>query len=91
MYSWNQLRPFGFAAFTSSIEAVPMVESENGMPAAPAAAAPARSPSVCIIRVKPVGAMPKGRATGAPSTSRVVSTFDTSRRIAGLNWMSSKA
>ena len=40
-YSWNQLRPLGFAAFTSSIEVVPSVDSVNGMPAAPAAPAPA--------------------------------------------------
>jgi hypothetical protein len=36
-YSWNQLRPCGFAALTSSIEVVPRVERVNGMPAAPAA------------------------------------------------------
>ena len=48
---------------------VPIVDSENGIPAAPAAAAPASSPSLCIIRVKPVGAMPNGSATGPPSTS----------------------
>ncbi len=70
---------------------VPIVDSENGIPARPAARAPARSPSVCIIRVKPVGAIPNGRAVGAPSTSREVSTFETSRRIAGVNSMSSNA
>ena len=53
------------------------------MPAAPAAVAPAISPSACIIRVKPVGAMPNGSATRPPSTSREVSTVDTSRRIDG--------
>ena len=91
MYSWNQLRPCGFASRTSSIAVVPIVDSENGMPARPAARAPARSPSVCIMRVKPVGAMPNGYATGAPSTSRDVDTCDTSRRIAGVNSMSSNA
>ena len=60
MYSWNQFRPFGLAALTSSTEAVPTVDNANGMPAAPAAAAPARSPSACIIRVNPVGAIPNG-------------------------------
>ena len=85
------MRPCGLAALTSSIEEVPIVDSENGMPAAPAAAAPASSPSVCIIRVKPVGAMPNGRATGPPSTSRDVSTRETSRRIEGWNSMSSNA
>ena len=68
MYSWNQLRPCGAAAATSSIDVVPMVDNENGMPAASAAVAPAISPSVCIIRVKPVGAMPNGSADVRPST-----------------------
>jgi len=76
---------------TSSIAVVPIVESENGMPAFAAACAPAISPSVCIIRVKPVGAIPNGSATGAPSTSQPVETVETSRRIAGWNSMSSKA
>ena len=38
------------------------------MPAASAAVTPAISPSVCIIRVKPVGAIPNGSATRSPST-----------------------
>ena len=63
-YSWNQLRPCGFAALTSSIDVVPRVERVNGMPAAAAADAPAISPSVCMSRVKPVGAMPNGSALG---------------------------
>jgi hypothetical protein len=91
MYSWNQLRPFGFVAFTSSMAVVPMVESEKGIPAAAAAPAPAISPSVCIMRVKPVGAIPKGSATRPPSTSLDMSTVETSRRIDGVNSMSSKA
>ena len=70
---------------------MPIVESENGMPAAAAAVAPAISPSACIIRVKPVGAMPNGSATRCPSTSREVSTVDTSRRIAGRNSTSANA
>ncbi len=85
------MRPFGFAAFTSSIEVVPSVESVNGMPAAPAAPAPAISPSVCMSRVKPVGAMPNGIAEGPPKMVVEVSTFETSRRIEGWNSMSSKA
>ena len=44
---------------------MPIVESANGIPASAAAAAPARSPSVCIIRVKPVGAIPNGSADAA--------------------------
>jgi hypothetical protein len=43
------------------------------------------------MRVKPVGAMPNGCATGAPSTSQLVDTVETSRRIDGWNSMSSKA
>ena len=70
---------------------VPIVDSENGMPARAAACAPAISPSVCIIRVNPVGAMPNGIATGPPSTSQPVFTFDTSRRMAGWNSMSENA
>ena len=61
------------------------------MPAASAAVTPAISPSVCIIRVKPVGAMPKGSATRSPSTTREVSTLETSRRIEGLNCTSANA
>src|SRR6187402_3288011 len=41
---------------------VPSVDSVNGMPVAPAAPAPAVSPSVCMSRVNPVGAMPFGIA-----------------------------
>ena len=85
------MRPSGLAALTSSIDDVPIVDSENGMPAAPAAAAPAISPSDCIIRVKPVGAMPNGSAEVPPRIWVVVSTVETSRRIDGWNWMSSKA
>jgi hypothetical protein len=43
---------------------VPKVDKENGMPAAAAARAPAISPSVCINRVNPVGAMANGQLTG---------------------------
>ncbi len=85
------MRPFGAAAATSSIAVVPIVDSEYGMPAASAAVAPAISPSDCIIRVNPVGAMPNGSADRTPSTSTEVSTADTSRRIAGWNVMSSNA
>ncbi len=61
------------------------------MPAASAAVTPAISPSVCISRVNPVGAIPNGSAVGAPSTSREVSTLDTSRRIDGWNSTSANA
>ena len=68
-----------------------MVDNENGMPARAAARAPAYSPSVCIIRVKPVGAMPNGSSERPPRIVQLVSTLDTSRRIAGWNSMSWKA
>ena len=70
---------------------VPIVERLNGIPAASAAVTPAISPSVCIIRVNPVGAIPNGSATRWPSTSRLVSTVETSRRIAGWNSTSANA
>ena len=68
-----------------------MVDSANGMPAAAAAVTPATSPSVCIIRVKPVGAIPNGSAERRPSTSREVSTDETSRSTAGWNSTSANA
>ena len=68
-----------------------MVDRAKGIPAAAAAAAPTRSPSVCIMRVNPVGAMPKGSLTGLPSTFQPVSTVETSRRMAGLNCSPAKA
>ncbi len=85
------MRPFGFAALTVSIVEVPRVESVNGMPAAAAADAPAVSPSVCMRRVNPVGAMPKGIADVPPRIVVVVSSRETSRRIEGWNSMSSNA
>ena len=85
------MRPYGLAALTFSIEVVPSVESVNGMPAAPAAEAPAISPSVCMSRVNPVGAIPNGIAELPPRIWVVVSTWETSLRIAGWNSMSSKA
>ena len=82
-YSWNQFLPFGAAAATSSIEAVPMVERVKGIPKLAAALAPAISPSVCIILVKPVGAIDSGNALGPPSNVLEVSTCETSRRMFG--------
>ena len=90
-YSWNQLRPPGFASFTCSMEVVPSVESVNGIPAAFAAPAPAVSPSVCIRRVNPVGAMPNGICDVAPNTVAVVSTSATSRSTSGWNSTSRNA
>ena len=60
-----------------------MVDRLKGMPARCAAMAPAHSPSVCIMRVKPVGAMASGMADSVPQ--RVVRrlTFSTSRRTPG--------
>ena len=61
------------------------------MPAAPAAPAPAVSPSVCIRRVNPVGAMPNGMAEVPPRICVVVSTFAAGFRMSGWNSMSSNA
>jgi hypothetical protein len=69
----------GAAAATSSIEAVPMVDSENVTPARCAARAAASSPSWCIIRVNPVGASANGSAQCRPSTVVLVSGSLTSR------------
>ncbi|CAB5008038.1 unannotated protein [freshwater metagenome] len=85
IYNWNQLSPFGAAATTSSIVVVPRVESVYGIPNFSPARATARSPSVCIMRVKPVGAKPNGISNFLPKVSRVISTFETSRRIFGIN------
>jgi hypothetical protein len=59
------------------------VDSENGIPALAAARAPAISPSVCIKRVNPVGAIPNGSTTGWPRTFQPAVTLVTSRRIVG--------
>ena len=61
------------------------------MPAASAAWEPAYSPSDCIIRVKPVGAIPTGRRDGPPRISVLRSMRETSRRMPGRNSMSRKA
>ena len=53
---------------------VPMVDRPYGTPISCATEATARSPSVCIIRVKPVGAKTNGRAARLPRMSRLVST-----------------
>ena len=91
MYSWNQFVPPGEAATTSSIVVVPRVESENGIPNFSAARAPAISPSVCIIRAKPVGAIPTGIAKVSPRTLHSSETFETSCKIFGRNSKSKNA
>ena len=53
---------------------VPMVDSAYGTPISSATDATARSPSVCIMRVKPVGAKTNGKAERLPRMSRPVST-----------------
>ena len=85
IYSWNQLTPLGAALTTFSTVVVPKVERVNGIPNFSAARAPAISPSVCIMRVKPVGAIPNGIANFSPKISHEVSTFFTSCKIFGLN------
>ena len=88
-YSWNQRRPSGPASATSSMVAVPMVDRVKGMPAAWAARTPAVSPSLCIIRVKPVGAMTSGIALAAPATVVCGVTEPTSRSTCGRKASSS--
>ena len=67
-------------------------QRERDAGAAAAAGAPAISPSVCIIRVKPVGAMPNGSARrAAQHLDATCRPSTTSRRIAGWNSMSSNA
>ena len=61
------------------------------MPAASAACEPAYSPSDCIMRVKPVGAMPTGSREDLPRMSVVRSIWETLRRMPGRNSMSRKA
>ena len=73
------------------MEVVPSVDRVKGIPAAPAAPAPATSPSVCMRRVKPVGAMPKGMDERPPRISQEVSTSMAGRRMSGWNSMSRKA
>ena len=63
---------------------VPIVDSVWGTPTSCATDATARSPSVCIIRVKPVGANANGRAARLPRMSRLVSIVDTSCSTDGL-------
>jgi len=65
------------------MEVVPIVDSANGTPCLAAARAPATSPSVCIIRVNPVGAMPTGRLLRPPRTSTDRSTAGTGRSTCG--------
>src|SRR6266496_598666 len=55
------------------------------MPARSATRATARSPSWCIIRVKPVGANRNGSSLRRPSTSTPRSTLATSRSTLGWN------
>ena len=61
------------------MEVVPIVDSAYGMPARAATRATAGSPSVCIIRVNPVGAKTSGSADGRP---RIVVDVSTPRRPA---------
>ena len=81
----------GAAAATSSTDREPMVDRVKGTPACSAARTPATSPSVCIIRVNPVGAIPTGRADRRPAIVVDRSTSALPARIAGVSTRSSKA
>ena len=73
------------------MEVVPSVDREKGIPAAAAAPAPAVSPSVCIRRVNPMGAIPNGNADRPPSTSVDISSRETSVSTPGWSSTSSNA
>ena len=52
------------------MDVVPIVERAYGMPVRAATRATAGSPSVCIIRVNPVGAKTSGALAGRPEDRR---------------------
>ena len=88
MYSWNQMSSWPAArapAARSSIEVVPMVDSVYGSFRRPAARATAISPSGCIIRLYPVGAIASGMDSSRPNSRVPVSTLATSTRWLGRN------
>ena len=64
---------------------VPIVDSAYGIPARAATRATAGSPSVCIIRVKPVGPNTSGSAAGRPRITVAGSIADTSWSTRGWN------
>ncbi len=72
-------------AATSSIERVPIVESDHGTPARAAARATASSPWEWAMRVNPVGARISGIEAGRPKIVVDVSMSLTSRRTLGRN------
>ena len=87
-YSWNQMSSWPdarAAAARSSIEVVDMVDSVYGRLRRPAARATATSPSGCIIRVQPVGAMASGMESARPNNCVPVSTPATSTSSLGRN------
>lgn len=90
-YSWNHRRPSPEARATSSADWVPIVDSANGIPAAVAAAAPASSPSECMKRVKPVGAIPNGCALTPRAMVTAGSTVVAPLRTFGTKVVSRKA
>ena len=68
-----------------------MVERQNGAPYLDATCAPAISPAVFIILVKPVGAIPKGIFMSLPKSSTLKSALSTFLKILGWNSMFSNA
>ena len=91
-YTWNHNRAPGPAtAAHSSIDRVPMVERVNGMPARPAARTTASSPAGSAMRVNPVGASTKGKASGRPSNVVEVSNSSRPCSTRGRNVVSRKA
>ena len=68
-----------------------MVDNATGMPTRSATRPTAASPSVCMSRVKPVGAKASGSAARAPSTVVDGSTVRHSSRRAQTNSTRSNA
>ena len=67
------------------MDVVPIVDRAYGMPVRAATRATAGSPSVCSMRVNPVGAKTSGALEGAPRIVVEVSTSETSRSTCGRN------
>lgn len=73
------------------MERVPIVDSENGMPARSAARTPPISPSTCMNRVNPVGAIPNGSALRKPAISVLRSACSVPCRMRGSSSTESNA
>ncbi len=84
-YSWNQRRPAGAAAATSSIEWLAIVDSVNGIPASAAALADAVSAEGCASPWTAIGAIASGIDTASPSIVVAGSTVAASTSTRGTS------